>query len=153
MLDRILKKLAGQPKQAETDDSTDPGQLAYTALLVEAARIDENYTDAEAALIDRLIMKEFAIDAEAATSLRTEAEKAQEEAVDIYRFSSVVKNEFSVEEKIELLEGMWEIILSDNESDKYEEMIVRRLIGLIYISDQDSAKARKRVEARISEQS
>ncbi|MCI5045934.1 MAG: TerB family tellurite resistance protein [Aquisalinus sp.] len=153
MLDRILQKLAGNQKQADTEDAPDAGQLAYTALLVEAARIDQNYTDTEAALIDKLIRKEFALDAEAATTLRTEAEKAQEEAIDIYRFSSVVKNEFSTEEKIELLEGMWEIILSDNESDKYEEMIVRRLIGLIYISDQDSAKARKRVEARISEQS
>ncbi|WP_306253340.1 TerB family tellurite resistance protein [Parvularcula sp. IMCC14364] len=153
MLDRILKKLAGTDSTEEAQEKTDPGQLAYTALLVEAARIDESYTETEAGLIDQLIMREFSLDAEAAGALRREAEKAQAEATDIYRFSSVVKNGFSPEEKIELLEGMWEIILSDNQTDKYEEMIMRRLIGLIYVSDQDSARARQRVEARISEQS
>lgn len=152
MLDKILKKLAGAKDAPESPKEMDPAQVAYAALLVEAARIDEVYTAKEAGLISRLMIKQFNIDEDHAREIRKTAEKAQEEANDIYRFSAVVKNEFTDAEKIELLEDIWEIILSDEDIDEFEEMIVRRLIGLIYISDQDSQKARQRVEARRREQ-
>ncbi len=151
MLDKILKKLGGSKGAPAPVAELDPAQVAFTALLVEAARIDEVYTAKEASLISHLVMTQFDVDPDQAKRIRKAAEAAQGEASDIYRFSSVVKNEFSEEERIELLEGMWEIIMSDDEIDEYEEMVVRRLIGLIYISDQESAQARQRVEARRSE--
>ena len=153
MLDKLLQKLTGNKADNTAPEATEftPAQKAYAALLVEAARVDEAYTAVEAALITKLLIKQFELDDTNAKALRQEAEKAQEEATDLYRFSSVVKNEFSQEEKIELIEDLWEIILSDDDGDEFEEMIVRRLLGLIHVTDQESGAARKRVEARRSE--
>ncbi|GGD06761.1 TerB family tellurite resistance protein [Aquisalinus flavus] len=151
MFDKLFSTLKGD--KAETQDTVSAGEqnrVAFTALLVEAARADEIYTDKEKGLIAKLVKQQFGIDDAEALSLRERAEEAQAEANDLYRFSSTVKNGLTAEEKIQLVEGMWQIILSDDARDPYEDMIVRRLCGLIYMSDQEAQEARRRVEQRQS---
>ncbi len=149
MFDKLRSLFKAQP-DTKTPDPEAGVRLAVAALLVEAARADEDYTEEEMSLIERILKSQFALDAAAVTTLRTDAEAAQEEANDLYRFTRVVKNDLDHEGKIELVENLWEIILSDAERHPHEEMLVRRLVGLIYVSDQESGAARQRVEAKLA---
>lgn len=144
MLDRLFKSFREKKDQPEPEDNALPRAVA--ALLVEAARADEEYTDEERSMIDRVLVKQFDLDAEKALAIRSEAEKAQEEANDLYQFSRVVKDGLDREGKMKLVEDMWRIVLSDDERDPHEEMIIRRLVGLIHLEDTDSAAARRRAE-------
>lgn len=145
MLDRLFRRFKGE-EEAEAV-GVDPLQRAVAALLVEAARADEDYTDTEKALIDRMLAGQFSLTAREAMDLRTEAEKAQESANDLYGFSRVVKEQLSREGKMQLVEAMWRVVLTDDHRDPHEEMVIRRLVGLIYLEDRDSAEARRRAES------
>ncbi|MEM9420922.1 MAG: TerB family tellurite resistance protein [Pseudomonadota bacterium] len=149
MLDKLFSKFRQQDEDAPEGD---PVSHAVAALLVEAARGDEVYTDEEKALIDHMLMTQFSLSQADAATVRTDAEVAQANANDLYGFSRIVKEQLDHEGKCRLIEDMWAIALSDQEKAPYEEMIIRRLVGLIYLEDRESAAARKRAEARLAAQ-
>lgn len=134
-------------KKEETQTEEDALPRAFAALLIEAARADEEYTDEERRMIDKMLASKFSLGHGAAQTLRIEAETDQAQANDLYKFSSVVRDNLSREEKLQLVEDMWRIVLSDDERGPHEEMVIRRLLGLIHLEDRDSQLARKKVEA------
>ncbi|NNU15154.1 TerB family tellurite resistance protein [Parvularcula sp. ZS-1/3] len=143
MLDRLFKNF--RKEEAPTKDENALPR-AVAALLVEAARADEEYTDDERDLIVKLLRGEFDLTEEEAVELRREAEEAQAAANDLYGFSRVVKEELDREGKMQLIEAMWRVVLTDAERDPHEEMVIRRLVGLIHLEDRDSTEARRRAE-------
>ncbi|MCQ8185359.1 TerB family tellurite resistance protein [Parvularcula maris] len=145
MLDRLLNSLRGNTEQS-AEDKTDDLPRAVAALLVEAAAADEDYTGEERSLILSLLEDRFSLGREKTEALLAEAEAAQAEANDLYQFSRVVKDGLSREEKMKLIEDMWRVVLTDDHRDPHEEMVIRRLVGLIYLEDTDSAEARRRAE-------
>ena len=148
MLDKLSALFSSSKDDAsDSTDESAPLEVSFAALLVEAACADENYDDHEKALIDRLIGSKFDLDADASAALRNEAETAQDRAVDIQRFTRHAK-EMPLAERIDFVENLWEVILSDGERDSYEDALVRRICGLIYVEDRASGEARARVEAR-----
>ena len=145
MFDKLFsrkKKDAGDP--APEDEI----RLAVAALLVEAARADEHYDDREKRLIDGFLTAEFELSAEDAAGLRTQGEEAQAGALDIQRFTRIAK-QLPAERKIAFVERLWEIVLSDAVRDPYEDALIRRICGLIYVEDRESGAARARVEERL----
>ena len=147
----MFKKIASlfSPKETPTTEiEALYNKIAVAALLVEAARIDEAYTDEEKQIIDRALASKFDLTPDAASALRTKGEEAQSNAVDIHRFSKIAK-QMPMDEKIDLLEAMWTIVLSDGERDTYEDTLIRRICGLIYVDDRASGEARQRVEAAL----
>ena len=142
-------------QSAPTPDQDDPLAdnalaLAFAALLVEAARSDDLYEPGEIAIIDRALKTKFSLDDAQALALRTKAESAQSGATDIQRFTKVAKA-MSSDEKIALIEELWEIVLSDGTRDPFEDTLIRRICGLIYVEDRDSGLARARVETRLTQ--
>lgn len=149
MLDKLFSRLSGKNEQTNSAEATtDTLQRAVAALFVEAARADETYDDREKALIDKSLAAKFSLSPQEAAALRAAGEAAQAEATDIQRFTRRAK-ELSKEEKIALIEQLWEVILSDGERDPFEDTLVRRICGLIYVDDRISGEARQRVEARL----
>ncbi|MEL7487199.1 MAG: TerB family tellurite resistance protein [Pseudomonadota bacterium] len=134
---------------AEPDADADDGSLAVAALLVEAARADESYDDAERAIIDQALQARYDLPIEDARALRAKAETAQADAVDLHRFTKLAK-QMSVEDKTRLVETMWRITLSDGARDQFEDALIRRICGLIYLDDRASGEARQRIEAEIA---
>ncbi|MBI1365969.1 MAG: TerB family tellurite resistance protein [Alphaproteobacteria bacterium] len=124
--------------------------VAVAALLVEAARADEFYDDTERGLIDRFLARHFNLDADAAADLRARGEQKQAQANDLHGFTKIIKT-LSGPEKIALIERMWEIVLSDARRDPHEEALIRRVCGLIYVSDPESGAARHRAETALRE--
>ena len=143
----MLKKLFSSAKpQGEQAAPTghDEFQIALAALLVEAAKADGAYIDEERAVIDRALERQFSLSTEKASKLREEAESIQSEALDIQRFTREAKK-MSENEKVQFLEDLWRIILTDGVKDPYEDALVRRICGLVYIPDRLSGEARARV--------
>ena len=143
----MIGKLFAGFKKEETQTEEDALPRAFAAMLIEAARADEEYTDEERAMIDRMLAAKFGLSRDEARTLRIEAETDQEQSNDLYKFTSVLKDGLDREGKIALLEDLWRIVLSDADRDPHEEMVLRRLVGLIHLEDRDSQLARQRVEA------
>jgi len=148
----MFKKLFGnngkQPEAA--DNAADPMQLALAMLFVEAARADEKYEDSEIAIIDKFLAAKFSLSPDAVKALRAEAEETQANALDIQRYTKTAK-EMSGDDKIAFIEQLWEIVLSDGDRDPFEDTLIRRICGLIYVEDRDSGAARARVAARLKQ--
>ena len=146
MFGKLFSKKRDEKPEA---DGADPLQLALAALFVEAARADEQYDDGEQAIISRALQDRFALTEADAAELCRQAETAQANATDIQRFTKVAK-EMSLEDKLSFLETLWEIVLSDGARDSYEDTLIRRICGLIYVDDRESGEARGRAEARLA---
>ena len=147
MIDRLLKLIAA-PEPPDTVDAQD-GRLALAVILVEAARADDVYDEAEVAQIDRVLVRSFGLSPFEAVALRREAEQVQAEAVDLVRFTRVLKRTVPHEDRAAVLESVWEVVLSDGVRDPDESVLLRRLAALLYVSDVDSGLARQRAAARL----
>lgn len=120
---------------------------AAAALLVEASLSDGERPPEELAVIDAALGRLYALTPAAAQALRAEAEQAVADAVDSYRFTAAVKSAMTVEERVGLLTELWRVVLADGRRDSAEETFMRRLAGLLYVPDQESARARREAEA------
>jgi len=152
MINRIKALFNGKPVAdtvAAGKHSHDELQIAAAALLVEAACLDGHYSDAEQAAIDGLLRQRFGLNEAEAASLHELAVVEQSEANQLLGFTRVVKQRYSPEERIELIEMAWEVAYADGELHDHEANLLRRLGGLLYVSDRERGEARKRVLARL----
>lgn len=149
MLDR-LKQLF-QPDAASGPPgprSFDALQLAAAALMVEAATMDSRFDADERSRISQLVQERFALDTQETADLIAEAEKAATESVAFQGFTSAIKDGFDHDERVQLIEMLWEVVYADGELHDYEASLLRRVTGLLYVSDRESGDARKRVLER-----
>ena len=111
------------------------------SLLIHAAKIDENYTDKEKDLINNFINKFSKENFQNKTSseIFEEAEKQEKDSNHILEFTREIKK-MDMKIRILVLETLWEIVLSDEKSGIYESNLIRRICGLLYISDKASGE-------------
>ena len=114
----------------EVSDS-DNDLLNVACLMIHAARIDENYTDNEKKIIKKTLTK-LNNSNEDIDKLIIEAEKKEADSNHIQEFTKNIKS-MNKDNKIEIIKNIWSIILSDGTSDIFEENLMRRLSGLLYI--------------------
>ena len=144
MLDRLIKRLTGA-QEAAPEDREAAARVAIAAVLVEAARADEVYLESERAVIDRILGERFGLAPGDAAALRAEGEAAQAGAVDLVRFTRVLKGAIPIEDRIEVIVAVWRVIYADDDKDAHESNLVRRLCGLLYVPDREAGLARQRV--------
>jgi uncharacterized tellurite resistance protein B-like protein len=147
MIDSILGWLAG----TNPDGAKEPRealQLALTALLVEAAYSDDHFDQAEREVIARLLARRFELAQPEARALLAAGESAASHATELFRFTRIVNERLSPEERVELVEMLWEVAYADGVLDQYEDSLLRRVGGLIYVPDRDRGMARQRVLRR-----
>lgn len=150
MINRIktfLTERGGAPTTARRHDR-DELKVAAACLLVEAARMDSTIGAVERKTITRLVSERFSLNAEEADDLVSHAEARAEQSSQLFGFTRTVKERFSFEERIELIEMLWEVIYADDHVHDLEANLMRRVTGLIHVPDQESGAARKRVLAR-----
>ena len=142
MLDR-LKSLVGIGVDAgDEPHDTDELHLAVAVILVEAARMDDEFGSEERTTIARLIETRLEVSAEEAAALIVSADVIAEDMGELWTFARVVKSRFSHDERIEMMEMLWEVAYADGELHHYEANLLRRVAGLLYVSDRDSGLAR-----------
>nr|HIL74908.1 TerB family tellurite resistance protein [Rhodospirillales bacterium] len=148
MINRI-KKLLLEGSAKVSRPKKDELQAAAAALLVEAACMDGNFDDQERKSIISLMEQHFNLNDEESLTLISEAEKIIENASDLYAFTRVIKDRYEPEQRIEMVEMLWEVAFADRTVDHYESNLISRIAGLIFVSDRDRGEARKRVMARL----
>jgi len=137
MLKKFLKK--------KENESQNNKNVLIIALLIHAAKIDENYTENEKKIIKKVIMDLNEISSNQADELLKLAEKKEGESNQIIEFTKEIKK-YSMEFKLKIVEIIWKIVYSDGTSDDYESNLIRRICGLLYISDKDSGIIKAKVQ-------
>ncbi|AWI82811.1 hypothetical protein CEW88_03500 [Alloyangia pacifica] len=122
-------------------------RLALCALLVRVARADETYDQSEQDRIDRIAATRYGLSPFEATRLRRDAEALEAEAPDTVRFTRAIKDAVAYEDRIAVIEALWQVALADGSRDDEEDAVLRLVANLLGINDRDSALARQRVEA------
>ncbi len=131
-------------KKKEKDKANDKNILV-ASLLVHAAKMDENYTDVEKKIILKALINLNNLNTDQAEQLLIEAEKKVNSSNQIVEFTKEIKQE-SMDYKLKIIEVIWKIVYSDGTSDSYESNLIRRICGLLYISDKDSGIIKTRVQ-------
>ena len=147
MIADFFKRLTAA-KDAPLDDGD--ARLALAALLVRVARANNDYTKSEIAKIDVILARHYPdLDANRAAALRRDAEEIEDTAHDTVKFTRSIKDAVDLDDRMEVIEALWELVLADGERDYEEESALRLIAPLLGINDRDSALARQRVEARL----
>lgn len=147
MLNRI-KAFFTTPDREPSHAGLDPRLLAAACLMVEAARLDSDFSDLERNAITKLLIDRFDLAAEEAQTLLQLAEERQAQTGGLFRFTHAVKEGFDADGRVDLIEMLWDIAYADGHVDDYEANLISRVAGLLYVSDVDRGAARKRAQAR-----
>ena len=119
------------------DKNKDHKNVLITALMIHAAKIDNNYADEEKKIITKALLNLTKLPIEKIKTIIEIAEKKELESNQIIEFTKEIKKE-TMEYRLKILELLWQIIYSDGTADLYEANLMRRICGLLYISDKDS---------------
>ena len=118
--------------------------IKVTALLIHAAKIDENFTIEEEKIIEETILN-LGADKDKVKQIIIESKKIEEKANQILEFTREVKNMEEID-KIKIIETLWRIIYSNKDADIYETNLMRRLAGLLYIDNHTMGNIKARIE-------
>ena len=142
MFGSFLKSLL-EPQAEPLHDGD--ARLAMTALLVRLARADNEYAAAEIHRITQVIMARYELAEPEAIALRETAETLEQEAPDTVRFTRAIKDRVAYEDRIAVVEALWQVALADGNRDAEEDALLRLVVSLLGVTDVDSASARRRV--------
>jgi uncharacterized tellurite resistance protein B-like protein len=127
--------------------NNDSNLIDVACLMIHAAKIDENYTDIERKIIKNTLTK-INDDKEDLDKIMIEAEKKEADSNHIQEFTRNIKM-MEKENKKEVIKNIWTIILSDGNSDMYEENLMRRLAGLLYIDDKTIGEIKLNIQGKL----
>ena len=118
--------------------------ILIAALLIHAAKIDENYTNNEKEIIKKALVDLKLIESNKSEELLRKAEIKEQDSNQIVEFTKEIKKN-SLEFRLKIIEILWKIVYSDNANDMYESNLIRRVCGLLYVSDKESGKIKLKV--------
>ena len=137
----MFKKIFGKKDEENINNKN----VLITALLIHAAKIDDNYTDVEKKIIKKALISLNTVTSSEAEELLKKGEKIEQESNQIVAFTREIKKN-SMEFRLKIIEILWKIVYSDGTSDSYESNLIRRLCGLLYVSDKDSGMIKLKVQ-------
>ena len=144
-----LKRLLASRKDTDIAANDEALKLASAALLMEAACMDGNADDVEISTVTTLLGDHFDLSADEAGELVDAGREVLANSVELYGFTRTIKNSFNHEDRVRMIEMLWKVAYADGILHDFEANLVRRICGLIYVSDRESGDARKRVIERL----
>ncbi len=121
--------------------------IAVAALLIEVATIDSDFDSNEFELLFDILRQQYELTQSELDEISALARQEREDATSLYQFTQLVNQHFSAGEKFELLRSMWSIAYADDNIDKYEEYIIRKVADLIHVSHSDFIRAKRDARA------
>ena len=118
--------------------------VLIAALLIHAAKIDEHYTDKEKNIIKKALINLNTMSENDAERILKEAEQKEQESNQIVEFTKEIKKN-SMEFRLKIIEILWKIVYSDEKKDSFESNLIRRVCGLLYVSDKDSGMIKVKI--------
>ncbi|VAW73221.1 hypothetical protein MNBD_GAMMA14-754 [hydrothermal vent metagenome] len=120
--------------------------LATAALLFEMQRADFEEQEEERNVLERVLRDTFALSKEETRELSRLAQRESEDSVSLHQFTRLINQQFSPEEKVRVVEMLWQVAFADGRIDRYEEALLRKIAGLIYVPHREFIQARHRVQ-------
>ena len=143
MLKNIFKK------EKENKEKINNNNILVAALLIHAARIDDNYTAIEKEIIKKALIDLKLVEQNNSEKLLSEAEIKEQDSNQIVEFTREIKKN-SMIFRLKIVEILWKIIYSDDTSDNYESNLIRRICGLLYISDKDNGIIKMKIKSALN---
>ena len=129
----------------KSTDNINYKNILIASLLIHAAKIDENYTENEKNIIKKALIELDEIDSKKADEIMVLAEKKEKESNQIVEFTQKIKKE-DMKFKLKIIEILWKIVYSDGANDNYESNLIRRICGLLYVSDRDNGIVKLKIQ-------
>lgn len=148
MIDRVLEFLSGKAAPAPSKVADDL-QIAVAALLIEAARMDDDFNLEERRTIEHVLSERFDLGPDKLRELFIAAERAVRGSTQFFPFTQQIVKNISHEERGQILEMMWQVVYADGVLDPHEDMLLRRIAGLIHVDDRERGLARQRALAKL----
>jgi len=144
-LKQVFRKRNADFAGAEKKDSAHRMRVAACALFLEMARIDEVFTSDEMDTILAILKEKYGLSAEHASALVAEADRELDESVDLWQFAGLINQNYSVDEKIEIIETLWRMVFVDGKMDQYEHYLMNKLKNLLRLSQKQLIDAKLKV--------
>ena len=140
---KLLKNILNS-QNSEEDNNYNKDLELLCGLMIEAAYTDGKIDTNELSKIKLSLISIFSEDPKEVDLVLEKAEQNKNNSKSLYHYTSFINKNFDHKKKILLIEALWEIVLSDGQVHDFESNLIRRLAGLLYISDVDSGNAKKR---------
>ena len=139
-----LRRLISKSEEIEQISDDSDIRVACAALLSEAASMDMNFGEDEKRVIVDLLSRRFKISLEESKDLLELGKETAEKGNDLLSFTKKLKDAWNFEERSKFIEMLWKVAVADKVIDPYEDMLIRRVAGLIYVNDKERGEAKKR---------
>lgn len=143
-LNEFFSTLIAPPDDAQRPEHT--LQLATAVLMIEVMRADAESTKAELATVMRLLKQRFQLSDSEVQQLSALGQQTAQQASDLYQFTSLLNHELAREEKIRIVEYMWQVAYADRHISAHENHLMRRMTDLLHISQADYIAAKMRAK-------
>ena len=138
--------LFSKKKQISQDTEITDEVLAIISVLVEAANIDEVFEEREKNIMSTIIQKQFSIsNIKLINETIDKVNKSLAESGDLVSHTKKIKNSWSLDKRKKIIEMLWKVCLVDNSLDPYEDMLIRKIAGLLYVDPKDCNEAKQKV--------
>jgi uncharacterized tellurite resistance protein B-like protein len=142
---RFFSKITAEtPKPAGHAPEHD-ARIATCALFLEMAKIDETFTREEMEKILAILKEKYALSSEHADELIAAAEEELEGSIDYWQFARLINENYSTEEKIDIIETLWRIVYVDGKLDKYENHLIHKLANILRLSHEQMIEAKIKI--------
>ena len=138
----MFKKIFNKKKESSEK------YVLIAALLIHAAKIDNIYTEDEKKIIKKAIINLDQSNSTEIEKILEKAEKKEEESNQILEFTKEIKK-YSSDFRFKIIELLWEIVYSDGTNDIYESNLIRRVCGLLYVSDKENGIIKLKVQKKL----
>lgn len=140
MLDQLKRIFGSEPSSNAVLQQREPLDLATAALLIELARADFSESGAELDAIRHILGKHFGLAEQTVDELMVKAMHRADRAVSLHEFTHRLNAELPEADKLAIIEMLWQVSHADGRIDKHEEHLIRRIAGLLHISDRDRVR-------------
>ena len=125
---------------------SDKKNILIAALLIHAAKIDDEYTNVEKKIIKQALINLNLVKLNEVDKVLIIAEEKEKESNQIIEFTKEIKKN-PMEFRLKIIEILWKIVYSDEKSDNFESNLIRRVCGLLYVSDKDSGMIKVKIKS------
>jgi uncharacterized tellurite resistance protein B-like protein len=144
----LLKRYFGKSARVEGDQDVEAShdiRIATCALLLEMANIDGEFSDLERKRIISILKRDYQLSEEHALELIKASNEELDGSVDLWTFTNLINRNYSLGEKIRIIEMVWKIAYTDGELDKYEDYLVHKLANLLHLTHKQLIEAKLNV--------
>ena len=149
MIDLVKKFFSNNKKhgsEVQKKETTHDIHIATCALLLEMSYIDGEFNESERENIISILKKDYHLSNEHTSALIEGSKKELNESIDLWHFTNLINQNYSIEEKIRVIETVWSIAYADGRLDKHEDYLVHKLAKLLHLTHKQLIEAKLRVK-------